>query len=544
MHGLMMDTPLIITSLIKYAAKYHGDTEIVSRTVEGPIHRYGYKDAFKRIKKLANALTKLGVKQDDRIATLAWNGYRHFELYYGVSGIGAVCHTMNPRLPHDQLIYIVNHAEDQFIFVDLTFVPLLEAVRSELPRVKGFVILTDTQHMPATNLPNVHCYEELISSEETEFDWPDLDEKQAASLCYTSGTTGNPKGVLYSHRSTLLHAMVTHGADVFGFTSRDTVLPVVPMFHVNAWGIPYACAITGTKVVFPGPGYDGASLTELFNGEKVTIAAGVPTIWLQLLEYLKESGNKLPYLDRTLIGGSAAPLSMIEDFQTAYDVRVIHAWGMTEISPVGTTGYLKGTMEDLPEDEKYRYQTKQGRTIFGVDMEIIDDEGNILPRDGKAFGELLVRGPWVASAYYNDEQQSGTSFTKDGWLKTGDISTQDPEGFMQIVDRSKDLIKSGGEWISSIDLENIAIGHPGVREAAVIGMVHPKWGERPLLIVVTHEESGLTKDEMLSYLKPKISKIWLPDDVVLVDELPHTATGKIYKAGLREQFSAHVIAQD
>ncbi|MCZ6618768.1 MAG: 3-(methylthio)propionyl-CoA ligase [Gammaproteobacteria bacterium] len=541
MRGLMMDTPLMITSLIRHAAQYHGDTEIVSRTVEGPIHRYGYRDAFARISKLANALTGLGIEQDDRIATLAWNGYRHFELYYAISGIGAVCHTINPRLARDQIVYIVNHARDQYIFVDLTFVPLLETVAAQFTSVKGFVVLTDREHMPDTRLANAICYEELIAGEPTVFDWPDLDETQAASLCYTSGTTGNPKGVLYSHRSTILHALATNGADVFGFTSRDSVLPVVPMFHVNAWGIPYTCPISGAKIVFPGPGYDGKSLYELFDTEKVTAAAGVPTIWMSLLEYLRETGKKLPYLERTVIGGAAVPRSMIEEFQNDYNVRVSHAWGMTEMSPVGTTGKLKGSMENLSEQEKYDYRVKQGRVIYGVEMEVVNDEGSRRPRDGKAFGELLVRGPWVASSYYNDERGTAASFTEDGWLRTGDVSTLDADGFMQIVDRSKDLIKSGGEWISSIDLENIAVSHPDVLEAAVIGIAHPKWGERPLLIVVPREAGKLSKDAMLAYLAPSVAKISVPDDVVFVDELPHTATGKVYKMGLREKYCGHIL---
>lgn len=541
MQGLMMDTPLIITSLIQYAAQYHGDTEIVSRTVEGPIHRYGYRDAYDRVLKLASALTKMGVSRDDRVATLAWNGYRHFELYYGVSGIGAVCHTINPRLSPDQIIYIINHAEDRCIFVDLSFIPLLEAVSSHLNSVKCFVLLTDKEHMPDTKFSNISCYEDLIADEPAEFNWPDFDETQAASLCYTSGTTGNPKGVLYSHRSTILHAMATNGADIFGFASRDSVLPVVPMFHVNAWGIPYACPINGAKIVFPGPGYDGKSLYELLDAEKVTVAAGVPTIWTLILEYLRESGKKLPYLERTVIGGAAVPRSMIEKFQNDYDVRVNHAWGMTEMSPVGTTGHLKGSMESLSEEEKYGYQIKQGRAIYGVELEIVDEEGNKLPRNGNALGELLVRGPWVASSYYNNEEGSTASFTEDGWLKTGDVSTLDAEGFMQIVDRSKDLIKSGGEWISSINLENIAVGHADVLEAAVIGLPHPKWGERPLLIVVPRGENSLTKGDMLSFLAPKVAKYWLPEDVIFVDELPHTSTGKIHKASLRDKFSDHKL---
>ena len=541
MQGLMMETPLLITSLIKHAAANHGDTEIVSRSVEGPIHRYTYADSYVRIQKLANALAGLGVGEEDRIATLAWNGYRHFELYYAVSGMGSVCHTINPRLPADQIAYIVNHAEDQYIFTDLTFVPLIEAVAAHIGRVKGVVVMTDAAHMPETKLANVLCYEDLIADASESFDWPALDESAAASMCYTSGTTGNPKGALYSHRSTVLHALGTAVPDVFNYSADTVSLPVVPMFHVNAWGIPYCAPMTGAKLVFPGPKYDGASIYELMDGERVTTAAGVPTVWMVLLDYLRTSGNKLKYLKRTSIGGAAVPLSMIKEFEETHGVTVHHAWGMTEMSPVGTSGHLKAWMEELPAEQRYALKVKQGRAIYGVEMKIVGADGKELPHDGTAFGELQVRGPWIARSYYRDEAGTAAAFTEDGWLRTGDVSTIDPQGFMQIVDRTKDLIKSGGEWISSIDLENIAVGCPGVAEAGAIALPHPKWGERPLLVVVPADGDKPTRDDVLGYLKGKVVDYWLPDDVVFVEELPHTATGKIFKSKLREAFKDYKL---
>jgi acyl-CoA synthetase (AMP-forming)/AMP-acid ligase II len=541
MRGLMMDMPLLITPLIQYAADYHADTEIVSRSVEGPIHRYTYGESYGRIQKLAGALTRLGVKHGDRIATLAWNGYRHFELYFAVSGVGAILHTMNPRLHPEQFIYIVNHAEDSYVCLDLTFMPLLEAVAEHLPKVKGYIVMTDKAHMPETKLPNVICYEDLLDAEDEAFDWPTFDENTASSLCYTSGTTGNPKGSLYSHRSTVLHTMAICAGDLVPMTSADTFLPAVPMFHVNAWGIPYACAKSGTKLVLPGAQYDGASIFELLDSEKVTLSAGVPTIWLMLLDYLKTSNSSLDHLKMTLIGGSAVPRAMIDEFEDVHGVQVFQAWGMTEISPVGTTGNLKAKTQNLPKAERRDYQQKQGRTFYGVDLKIVDDDGNELPRDGKAFGELLVRGPWVISEYYKNEEGTKAAFTDDGWFRTGDISTLDADGHMQIVDRAKDVIKSGGEWISSIDLENTAMGHADVALAAVIGMPHPKWDERPVLIVVPVAGSTPNGDDILTYLKDKIAKWWLPDDVIFVDELPMTATGKVSKMTLREQFKDYSL---
>jgi acyl-CoA synthetase (AMP-forming)/AMP-acid ligase II len=539
MLGLMQDRPLLISSLIEFAALYHGDVEVVSRTVEGPIHRYTYADAHQRSKQLAQVLISMGIESGDRVATLAWNGYRHLECYYGVSGMGAVLHTINPRLFPEQIAYIANHADDRIILTDLTFVPLLEAIADQLTNIEAIIILTDQAHMPETSLPNVHCYETLLDGQNGDFEWPSFDEKTASSLCYTSGTTGNPKGVLYSHRSTLLHSFSSTSQDVIGLCSRDTILPVVPMFHVNSWGIAYTAAMCGAKLVLPGMGMDGASLYELLDGEKVTVSAGVPTIWLMLLQYLSENDKKLPHMDRTVIGGSAAPVSMIETFENDYDVTVVHAWGMTEMSPLGTTGNMKPKMDNWSYEDRLAMKCKQGRAVYGVDMKITDDDGNELPRDGKAFGHLMVRGPWITTGYFKGE---GGAMLDDGdWFDTGDVATLDPEGFMQITDRSKDVIKSGGEWISSIDLENIAVGHPGVAEAAVIGIAHPKWDERPLLIIVRGEDSTVEGAEILDFMKGKIASWWMPDDVTFVDEIPHTATGKIQKLRLREQFKDYTL---
>ncbi|HZH27136.1 MAG TPA: 3-(methylthio)propionyl-CoA ligase [Azospirillaceae bacterium] len=534
MRGLMMDMPLLISSILEHGALYHADSEIVSRTVEGPIHRYTLGDAARRVRKLANALDSLGVKLGDRVATLAWNGYRHFEAYYAVSGLGAVLHTINPRLFPAQIAYIVNHAEDQYILVDLTFVPLLEALADQLKTVKGYVILTDRAHMPATKLPNAICYEDLIEGQSDAIAWPEFDERTASSLCYTSGTTGNPKGVLYSHRSTVLHSITIVQPDVMNLSSRDCMLPVVPMFHVNAWGIAYAQPMVGCKLVLPGPKLDGASLHELMETEEVTVSAGVPTVWLGLLNHVAAIDGRFTHLKRTIIGGSAAPPAMIRTFQEKYGVDVLHAWGMTEMSPLGTLNTLKRNMLRLPDEEKFRVRCNQGRVIYGVQLRITDDQNKELPRDGKAFGHLQVRGPWIASEYFRDGK-TGT-FTEDGWFDTGDVATLDPNGYMQITDRAKDVIKSGGEWISSIDLENIAVAHPDVVEAAAIGVHHPKWDERPLLVIVRKPDSNLTREEMLAFFQGKVAKWWMPDDVVFVEELPHTATGKLSKLKIREQF--------
>ena len=531
--GQMQDSPLLVSSLIDYAAQYHGDTELVSRTIEGPIHRYTYADARRRAGRLARALTRLGVGQGDRVATLAWNGYRHLELYFGVSGMGAVLHTVNPRLFAEQLIYIMGHARDRYVFTDLTFVPLLEKLAPALSSVDGFVILTDRAHMPETSLPGALCYEDLLAAESDGYEWPHLDERAACSLCYTSGTTGNPKGVMYSHRSTVLHSFAVCMGDGLGLGSHDVALPVVPMFHANAWGLIYAAAMCGAKLVLPGAGMAGAQVCELLEAEQVTVSAGVPTVWLALLDHLDQSGKSLPHMKRTVIGGSAAPPSMISAFEERYGVTVIHAWGMTEMSPLGTVGNLKRGMAGKPLAETLPYKVKQGRAVYGVEMKIVDAGGNELPHDGASSGHLKVRGPWVVARYYGEDERATD---EHGWFDTGDVATIDPEGFMQITDRSKDVIKSGGEWISSIELENLAVGHPGVAEAAVIGLPHPRWGERPLLVVVRAPGSTVQREELRAYLTPLVARWWLPDDVRFVDELPHTATGKLQKTTLREQF--------
>ena len=538
MRGLMMDTPLLISSLIEYAATYHSDTEIVSRTVEGPIHRTTYAGAHARSKQLANVLARLGVEPGDRVATLAWNGYRHFEIYYATSGMGAVCHTLNPRLFADQLVYIIGHAEDKLIFVDLSFVPLLEAIQDQIRGACGFVVMTDAEHMPETSLPHATCYEELMAAEAADYEWPQLDEDTASSLCYTSGTTGHPKGALYSHRSTVLHSWGACMVDTIGVSSRSVILPVVPMFHANAWGLPYAAAMAGAKLVMPGAGLDGESIHRLIEAEQVNLLAGVPTVWLMLLGYLEETGKRIDSVDTVVIGGAAAPRSMIEAFQQRYGATVIHAWGMTETSPIGTVGALKRKHDDWSEEDRVSQQLKQGRGVFGVDLRIVDDSGAELPRDGKAFGELQVKGPWVVDGYYRREEEI---LDAEGWFPTGDVATLDPDGFMQITDRSKDVIKSGGEWISSIDLENEVLSHPSVAEAAVIGIAHPRWDERPLLIVVPAPGASPTREDMLEHLDGRVAKWWLPDDVVFVDELPHTATGKISKLTLRQRFRDYLL---
>ncbi len=539
MNGLMQDYPLLISSLVSFADLYHGDVELVSRTIEGPLHRYNYQESHKRSKQLAKALLSLEVKPGDRIGTLAWNGYRHLELYFGVPGMGAVLHTINPRLFPEQIAYIVNHAEDRYIFVDLPFVPLLESIADRLTAIKGLVIMTDEPHMPKTTLPNCLCYETLIGKQSDEYNWPRFDENTASILCYTSGTTGNPKGVLCSHRSMVLHSFCVCTVDALGLSSGEVVLPVVPMFHANAWGVPYAAAMCGAKIVFPGARVDGEAIYELLDAEKVTLTLGVPTVWLMLLQYLQTAGKKLPYLNRVVIGGSAAPKTMIEVFEQDYNVQVIHAWGMTETSPLGTTGNLKPRHAILPYEEKLSIKAKQGRAIYGVDLKIVDGQGQELPRDGKAFGHLMVRGPWIANGYLKGE--GGQILDNEGWFDTGDVATLDPDGYMQITDRSKDVIKSGGEWISSIDLENDALGHPAVAEAAVIGVIHPKWDERPLLIVIKKKGVAVTKEEILDYMRKKVAKWQVPDDVVFVDQLPHTATGKLLKTKLRDDFKDYKL---
>ena len=538
LRGLMMDVPLLVSSLIEHADKFHGDTEIVSRTVEGPIHRYTYRDAHRRARQLAQALARLGVEAGDRVGTLAWNGYRHFELYFGVSGMGAVIHTVNPRLFPEQLAYIVAHAEDKYVFFDLTFAPLVEKLAPQCKSVRGWIAMTDRAHMPKADIPTLLCYEELLAAEDGAYDWPRFDEWTAAGLCYTSGTTGNPKGVLYTHRSTIVHAYAASLPDVFAASARMTILPVVPMFHVNAWSIPYLAPLNGCKVVFPGAGLDGKSLYELFEAERVTVTAGVPTVWLGLLGYMRQNDLKFSTLERAIVGGSAAPPAMIREFDEGYGVHCQHAWGMTEMSPLGTLCTLKGNQLALPPEEQFALLCKQGRVIYGVEMAIVDGDGKRLPHDGKAFGDLMVRGPWITSGYFKDE---GGSPLRDGWFPTGDVATIDPDGFMQITDRSKDVVKSGGEWISTIELENIAVAHPAIAEAAVIGVRHPKWDERPIVVAVKKPGTEVTREALLAFYDGKVAKWMIPDDVVFVAELPHTATGKLSKLTLRQQMKDYKL---
>lgn len=539
MLGDMMDRPLLLSALIDYAALYHGGREIVSRTPEGPIHRYTYASAARRMKQLANALRRFRVADGERVGTLAWNTHRHFEIYFAVSGMGSVCHTINPRLFPDQIEYIVNHARDGVLFVDPPFVALAEQLAPRLPNIRAYIVMTDREHMPDTTLPGAHCYEDLIANEPATFEWPVFDENTAAALCYTSGTTGDPKGVLYSHRSTVLHSFASCMGDIIAVRARDSILVVVPMFHVNAWGIPYCAAMTGAKLVFPGAALDGASVYALLESERVTLSAGVPTVWMMLLQHLHDTGQSLSYLDRVVCGGSAAPRAMIEEFEEVHDVRLLHAWGMTEMNPIGVVNTPKPGLDLLEGDAKLDLAAKQGRAVFGVDLKIINDTGDELPRDGKAFGALMVRGPWIARRYF--ERDNDPAFHDDGWFSTGDVCTIDSDGYIQIVDRTKDVIKSGGEWISSIELENIAVGHPEVAEACVIGVPHPKWGERPLLVVVVAKGTTPSKDDVLSVFAGKVAKWWKPDDVVFVDELPHTATGKLLKTELRKRMKGYAL---
>lgn len=540
MQGLMQDRQLVVSSVLDFAYANHPEQEVVSRSVEGPIHRYTYKDLYSRAKKCAKALRKLGLGEGQIAATMAWNTYRHMEAWYGIMGLGAVCHTLNPRLFPDQLAYIVNHAEDKFLLLDLSFVPIVEAIAERCPTVKGYIILTDRAHMPqTTKLKNVLCYEELIAAEDDDFAWVEVDERSAAGLCYTSGTTGNPKGVVYSHRSNVLHGMAVNLADAIGLRSVDAIMPIVPMFHANAWGIAFAAPMTGAKLVMPGGKLDGASVHDLLETEGVTVTAAVPTVWLGLLQFLEADKTKrLDKLQRVVVGGAACPGVVIEKFERDYDVLVLHGWGMTEMSPMGTIGRLKPVHDSLSREEQVKCKLKQGRAIFTVEMKITDDNGKQLPRDGKTFGHLLVRGPSIAKGYFKGE--GGEILDDQGFFDTGDVATIDPHGLMQITDRAKDVIKSGGEWISSIEIENVAVGHPSVAEAAVIGLPHDKWGERPLLIVVKKPNvAELTREDLLKYLEGKIAKWWLPDDVVFSDAIPHTATGKIQKRDLRDTYKHH-----
>ena len=539
MLGLMQNQPLLISGLIEFAERHHGDAEIVSRRVEGDIHRYTYKDSARRARQVANGLDAFGLAFSDRVATLAWNGYRHFELYYGVSGSGRVLHTVNPRLHPDQIAWIANHAEDQVLCFDLTFLPLVQAVQGKCSTIKHFIALCDADKLPAdTGIAGLQSYEAWIGAQSDDYDWPSFDENTASSLCYTSGTTGSPKAALYSHRSSTLHAYAAALPDVMSISARDAILPVVPMFHVNAWGIPYSAALTGAKLVFPGPALDGKSIYELIESEKVTYAAGVPTVWQMLLGHMKPGGLKFSTLRRTVIGGSACPPAMIHAFNEDYGVEVLHAWGMTEMSPLGTLCTLKNKHDALPPDEKMRIRLKQGRAIYGVDMKIVDAEGATLPWDGKTFGDLHVKGPWVVRSYFRDE---GGDPLIDGWFPTGDVGTIDADGYLQITDRSKDVIKSGGEWISSIDVENIAVAHPAVAMAACIGMAHPKWDERPIVVVVKRVGMDLTREELLRFYDGKIAKWQVPDDVVFVEAIPIGATGKMLKTRLREMLKDYAL---
>lgn len=539
MLGLMQDQPMLISSLIEFAALNHGDTEIVSRRVEGDLHRYTYRQAAARSRRVAHALDRMGLDFGDRVATLAWNGYRHFELYFGVSGSGRVLHTVNPRLAPDQVAWILNHAGDRVLAFDMTFLPIVKGIWKQCPQVKRWIALCDAAALPAdTGVEGLMSYEAWIAGEPEVYAWPSFDERSAAALCYTSGTTGNPKGVLYSHRSTVLHAYAGALPDALSVSARDSVLPVVPMFHVNAWGTPYMCAMTGAKLVFPGAALDGKSVYELIEAEGVTMAAGVPTVWLGLLGHMAQGGHRFSTLNRTVIGGSACPPAMIRTFMDQYGVAVLHAWGMTEMSPLGTVGNLKLKQLQWPSEVRMAVLAKQGRAVFGVDMKIVDPNGKVVPRDGTTSGDLYVKGPWIVSQYFKGE---GGDPLVDGWFPTGDVATIDPDGFLQITDRSKDVIKSGGEWISSIDIENIAVSHPAVAMAACIAMPHPKWDERPLLVVVKKPGANVTREEMLAFYDSKVAKWQVPDDVAFVDAIPLGATGKMQKMKLREQFKGYKL---
>ena len=541
--GQMMQMPLLISSLIRHAARHAGQTEIVSKRVEGDVHRTTWSEVERRSRQLAQALARLGCGEGDRVATLAWNGYRHLELYYGASGSGLVLHTINPRLFPEQIAWIANDAADSVLFFDLTFLPLVEKLAPALKTVRHLVLMTDRAHMPATSpLQGLLCYEELVAAENGAYAWPMLDENAASSICYTSGTTGHPKGAVYSHRSTVLHAYGSAIPDAMDCSARDVILPVVPMFHVNAWGLPYSGAMVGAKLVLPGPHLDGKSLYELFEQERVTFSAGVPTVWLGLLTYMKANGLRFSTFKRTVIGGSACPPAMMKTLQEDFGVEVIHAWGMTELSPLGTLSKLTSRQDALPKEQQQRLLEKQGRVIYGIDMAIIDDEGRSLPWDGQASGNLVVRGPWVIGSYFNRPESPLVSVDGEpGWFPTGDVATIDADGFMQITDRSKDVIKSGGEWIGSIDLENIAMAHPAVAMAACIAARHPKWDERPLLVVVKKPGAELSPQDLLKFYEGKIARWWTPDDVVFVDAIPLGATGKMQKNKLRDQFREYQL---
>jgi fatty-acyl-CoA synthase len=534
MAGTMQDWPLLVGRLIDHAARWHGAREIVSLTTEGGTHRTSWREVQHRARQLAGALDGLGIKPGDRVATLAWNTHRHLECWYGISGMGAVVHTINPRLFEAQIAWIANHAEDRLLLFDLSFLPLVERLAPQMPSIRHYVLMTDRAHMPAGSPLDLLCYEELLSGQPDDRPWLDLPETAPAGLCYTSGTTGNPKGVQYSHRANVLHAMALAGVDVMALGASEVVLPVVPMFHANAWGVPYATAAVGATLVMAGPHFDPATLQRLIIDEGVTLALAVPTVWLGLHQHLEARGGGLGQLRRIGSGGSALPRSLMAAYEQQHGVEMLHLWGMTEISPLGSVASPTPDMNSMSYEEKLDYRMKQGRVMFGVDMKIVDETGQPLPHDGHSFGRLLVRGPWVVESYFRGD--GGQIVDAEGWFDTGDIATIDALGFMQIVDRAKDVIKSGGEWISSIDLENAAVGAPGVAEAAVVGVPHPKWAERPLLLVVAKPGAEVSKASVLTYLQDKVAKWWLPDDVLVVDELPHTATGKLLKTALRAQY--------
>lgn len=543
LRGMMMDTPLNVSAAIEYGAEMHPDARIVSATIEGGIHRTTYAETAPRVAQLAHALKALGVREGDRIATLAWNGYRHFELYYAVGGIGAVCHTINPRLFPEQLVYIVNHAKDRVLFFDINLAPLVAKMRSHWPKDLVYVAMCDRAHLPAgEGLEGVLAYEDLLAGQPTSIAWPRIDENAAVSLCYTSGTTGEPKGALYSQRSVMLHALFTLTSGMPGLRTGQTILPVVPLFHVNAWGLPYTAPITGLNLIMPGVKLDGPNLWDLMETEQVFSSWGVPTVWMGLLQEIEKRGRKPAALGEVIIGGSAAPRAMIEAFETM-GVSIVHGWGMTEMSPVGTLGILATKDRDKPLQERIDLKGRQGRRMFGVELKIVDEAGKPLPHDGEASGELFVRGPGIISGYYENPEASARAFDAEGWFGTGDVAKITPDGYLVIVDRTKDLVKSGGEWISSIDVENAAMGHPGIAACAVIGVPHPKWQERPLLVAVKAPGAEPTKDEVLATLEKAIAKWQLPDDVVFVDQLPLTATGKISKLTLRRQFADHALPE-
>ena len=542
MLGLMQSQPLLVSSIITHAARHHGTGEVVSRLVDGAMHRTSYREVEVRARRLARALQGLGLGPHDRVATLAWNSHRHLELYYGVSGMGAVIHTVNPRLAPDDVAFILNDAGSVVLCADLSFVKLLETIAARIPAVRAVVMLAGAAEMPAVALApgqKLLCYEDLLAQADEDFAWPELDERAASSLCYTSGTTGRPKGVLYSHRSTLIHAYAISLADVFGLRAVDRVLPVVPMFHVNAWGLPYCAPMAGASLIMPGRHLDGASLHGLLQEERVTFSAGVPTVWMGLLQYLRDTDGRLDHLQRLVTGGSACPPMLMESFRRDYGVEVIHAWGMSETSPLGTVFAPKPGFETLPEAEQERLRLKQGRAVAGLQMRIVDDQMQELPWDGTTFGNLEVRGPWVTRRYFNAPEDSADA---DGWFATGDVATIDADGYLEITDRTKDVVKSGGEWISSIQLENIAVSHPDVAEAAVVAARHPRWDERPLLIVVAKPDRTVDPGDLLSIYQGQVAKWWIPDEVIVVDELPHTATGKLNKLALRQQFRDYKLS--